>query len=158
MCHSTRRLHAGRPDVIAVWGSSLWRKDSDLRSASCLLFICSLPHCLTRCSWVIASQTSSSLRGGISTAHQMGCRASSGNGQDRELVLGSGAPSLPRAESAPAVLRVLLWAACMQKETVSCPNLHGQPRASTPDFKPLHLCNIEVATPKENQARIPFPV
>lgn len=94
LCHSIRQLHARRPDVISVWGSRLLRNHSDLLLASCLLFLSLLPYRLTQCSLVIASQTSSSLRWGISTAHQMGCLASSGNGQDRELLLGSGG-SLP---------------------------------------------------------------
>lgn len=80
LCHSTRQLHASRADVISVWGSSLWRNRSDLLLASCLLFVSLLPHCLIQCSSVTASQTSSSLRWGISAAHQMGCLASSGNG------------------------------------------------------------------------------
>lgn len=64
--------------------------------------------------------------------------------------------SLPRAESAPEVLRGLLWTAHWQKETASCTALHEQTPASSPHFKPLHPCNLDVPAAKESKARISF--
>lgn len=156
LCHSIKQLHSSHPDVISVWGSSLWG----------IIWICFLPPAFI---YFLAYLLTYSVLSGdcIPSKQQLPtwhpnrwpdglpcfvrewprqksfCRSGEMDAWFRG--------SLPRAESAPGVP----WAAHVPKETVR-PTKPALAEASSPRLKPFHPCNTEMAVTRETKLESPF--
>lgn len=116
LCHSIKQLLSRHPDVISVWGSSLWGIIQTCFSPPAFIYF--LASLLTYS--VLFGEcfpNKQSFQRGTQMAKQMGHLAWSGHGQGRVLLCPSGemdawlCGSLPRATSAAEMLRGHLWAA-----------------------------------------------